>query len=199
MRYDIAADAQWIIRRWADLLDYREPGTPRPWRQQTGPGQPSTAEDTTPAPLDLDTLDLIHRITTTTRNLANTIAHTLDEHPPKPTQHPGPQLRYITARHPHTPELLQARAEHTIHRIRARMTEQFAENPDGQLLRTDCPWCHRPGLRIRLIGPEHHQQPAVVCEHDGCNPSPAQCGLWWRGRPAWPLHEWEWLNTNMRA
>ena len=34
---------------------------------------------------------------------------------------------------------------------------------------------------------------AVVCWNPLCTPPDDQVGTWYRGRPAWPWHEWEWL------
>ncbi|MFG2002312.1 hypothetical protein ACGFNU_24480 [Spirillospora sp. NPDC048911] len=71
---------------------------------------------------------------------------------------------------------------------------------DGQHLRLVCPWCggrteqvptggawtwrvrHLPGDLV-----------AIVCEGGMCEPPSKDVGTWWRGCPAWPLAEWEWL------
>lgn len=203
----IEDDAAWINARWHHLTDSRFLGTPRPWRQPSRkPGRnphhdspPAFATTPIPAPLHLDTHDLINDILRKIRHLATTTATEcghdtvlsyLEHHR---TTDPADELAYILSHHPVTSEAAQKYTEHSIHRIRAQMAEEFSEILDGQQLTADCPWCHHQELRIRLIGPPHAQQPVVLCENPGCNPQPAECGQWWRGHPAWPLHEWEWL------
>lgn len=67
---------------------------------------------------------------------------------------------------------------------------------DGQRLNVVCPWC-RGGLtgeqtwRVRSLP---GGLVAIVCEGDQpCEPPSKDVGTWWRARPAWPFHEWEWL------
>lgn len=196
-------DAQWIINRWDDLLQYRLPGTPRPWRQADPPRPGHRPTDTRapgpPAPLDLDTRDLIDCILSLLRRLVTETADQTGAAPPPRSHHPHPQLHYLNAQHPHTTERQQERTLQRLRGIRARMTAQFSESLDGQYLRAECPSCHQPGLRVRIIGPEHHPEPVILCEHPGCNPHTALCGKWWHGHPAWPLHEWEWLSANLTA
>lgn len=211
----LAEDATWITLRWDDLAETRLPGTPRPWRQQHIAPRRATDDlvrrrkgaplANAPAPLDLDTLDLMDRILRTVRQAALAIAaeldhrHVLDRIAGHRADHPREYLAYIARHHRATEQATRDHLERRLRSIRNRMTEQFAERSDGQYLRADCPSCHRPGLRIRLIGPDHAQQPVIVCEHDGCNPATGMCGTWWRGRPAWPFHEWEWLDKVIGA
>lgn len=72
---------------------------------------------------------------------------------------------------------------------------------DGQLLDALCPWCggatgaHPTGgaktLRVRTLPTG---RPVVVCEGGRCEPEPADCGIAWRGLPAWDLeNEGAWL------
>lgn len=209
----IRDDADWITRRWSDLLEARYHGTPRPWRQthkrrvseeRTGPRPPFTLT-AAPAPVDLDATDLIRHILTRTAQLAYQVAtelqhqHILTEMQRRRPTHPAKVLDYLAVRHPQTSIPTQQHLEQQLRIIRGRMTEQFAERFDGQIIRADCPWCRRPGLRVRLIGPAHKPEPVVICEHDGCNPPTSECGKWWRGHPAWPFHEWEWLDRRIGA
>jgi hypothetical protein len=210
----IHEDAQWINSRWEHLTTSRFLGTPRPWRQpprrKAGKrpeynAPPTFSTTPIPAPLHLDTHDLINHILRKTRQLATLTALEL-EHPQilAYLQHhrsrgPGEELDYLLRHHEELSTKQQALNENTVHRIRARMAEAFNEILDGQQLSADCPWCGKQDLHIRLIGPPHAQQPVVVCENDGCNPMPAECGKWWRGHPAWPMHEWEWLAKRIGA
>jgi hypothetical protein len=207
-------DIDWITHRWEHLTTSRYLGTPRPWRQQPRHHHTPTARiallapptlTALPDPLHLDIHDLINHILRKTRHLATLTATEL-HHPPVLAylQHhrstdPAEELHYVQRHHHNVTDNTQTANEHTITRIRTRMTEAFAEILDGQTLDADCPWCGKPLLRIRLIGPPTQQQPVVVCEYAGCNPQPAECGKWWRGHPAWPFHEWEWLAARIGA
>lgn len=207
-------DIDWIKHRWEHLETSRFLGTPRPWRQPPR-HRPTVADDyhapptfsTTPipAPLHIDTHDLIAHLLRKIRNLALTTGAELHHHQVLAylqhhrTQHPAEELDYVLRYHQRTAEETRTLTEHTVHRIRARMTEAFSEILDGQQLDADCPWCGKPRLRIRLIGPAGHQEPVVVCESGVCNPQPAECGKWWRGHPAWPFYEWDWLAQRIGA
>jgi hypothetical protein len=83
----------------------------------------------------------------------------------------------------------------------------------GQLLSgAVCPWCrgvtpkHPAGgattLRVEEIAKAKHATDlrpaveavhAVVCWNPLCDPDQEDCGTRYKGRPAWPWHEWEWL------
>jgi hypothetical protein len=63
-----------------------------------------------------------------------------------------------------------------------------------------CPWCggrtvRRPvgGAATLVVHVLPGGVPAVVCHGTNCAPPDSHCGTWWRGRPAWPEPEWEWL------
>lgn len=89
---------------------------------------------------------------------------------------------------------------------------------DGQELTVECPWCHgvtsdtpaggaytwhvRDLLGTRSCEHGHPdrrfcdrcpQLVVIVCEGDACNPPQKKVGTWWRGRPCWPIADWEWL------
>jgi hypothetical protein len=205
----IEENAGWIVERWEHLTDSRYIGTPRPWRQpqrrrSSSQDQPAMFSTTPiPAPLHLDTHDLINEVLRKIRHLAvstavecghDTVLSYLEHHR---TEEPSEELDYIVRHFLVTSEEAQKYTDHTIGRIRARMAEEFAEILDGQSLVGDCPWCHQQELVIRLIGPPGAQQPVVLCENGGCNPPASECGKWYKGQPAWPLHEWEWLAARM--
>jgi hypothetical protein len=71
---------------------------------------------------------------------------------------------------------------------------------DGQRLDVECPWC---GGRTELapVGGEKtwrvRELPgglvAIVCESGTCEPESRFVGTWWRGKPCWPVSEWDWL------
>jgi hypothetical protein len=100
-----------------------------------------------------------------------------------------------------------------LHRLAGEIQRLLSLVRGGQLLAgAVCPWCrgvtpkHPAGgaatLRVEEIAkarPANGQRPAVtalfavVCWNTSCAPTDAQCGTWWRGFPAWPFEEWEWL------
>jgi hypothetical protein len=82
------------------------------------------------------------------------------------------------------------------------VTAALALVHDGQRLKVVCPWCGG-GLtgaqtwRVRTLPGD---LVAIVCEGDQpCEPPSKDVGTWWRGRPAWPFAEWEWLAKRISA
>lgn len=73
---------------------------------------------------------------------------------------------------------------------------------DGQRLQVVCPWCGggptgAPTWRVRTLPGDLGV--AIVCESAyPCEPPSKDVGTWWRGRPAWPFNEWEWLARRIR-
>lgn len=204
----------WIIERWPHLEASRLKGTPRPWKQPTlTPEQRNEldrqahAEKTergafvlgeSPAPIHIDVLDKMHAYARKLKRLAILVSMELKHN-------------IGVQRYPHVPSLLLYIRGHipkvsndlfnTIRKVtaevRAGMAAHFTEVFDGQRLKADCPWCHQPKLFIRLVGPEHNPQPVVVCESGVCEPPSADCGKFYRGQPAWPFYEWEWLSNRI--
>lgn len=209
----------WILDRWDQLMDSRLPGTPRPWKQpdisreQREQMDRQTRQEKaergafvlgeSEAPLNLDALDKARKITLNIQNLAYLTANELRQDAMAvlaARQHyedPAELIRYLLRNIPDTSPELYARIRRTTVRIRAVMANHFAEVFDGQRLKTDCPWCHAPRMFIRMIGPEHSQHPVITCESGSCEPPSADCGTWYRGKPAWPFHEWDWLANRM--
>jgi hypothetical protein len=95
---------------------------------------------------------------------------------------------------------------------------------DGQQLRMICPWCAgrtetapiggEYTWRVRdLLGtlrcehghpdrqacPSCPQHIAIVCESGTCEPPSRDVTTWWRGHPAWPIYEWDWLAKRVHA
>lgn len=94
---------------------------------------------------------------------------------------------------------------------------------DGQRLDISCPWCRgvtpespaggeytwrvrdllawkacEHGLHDRRFCQECQQQIVIVCEND-CEPPSKSVGTWWRGRPCWPIYEWDWLAKQVQS
>jgi len=81
-------------------------------------------------------------------------------------------------------------------RMAAEVSRALYLAPDGQTLKTVCPWCKGGlsgaySLRVRLLP---GGIAAVVCESDIiCEPPSRKVGTWWQGRPAWGFEDWRWL------
>jgi hypothetical protein len=206
----IPANIDWIIQRWPHILELRLKGTPRPWKtpdltpeqwaemdrrareEKQERGAFTLGESPAPVHLDmLDTqLDIARRVQELALTMSGQLQHNLRRH-----KHPDPvpHLHYLKGHLHKIDNELHNRIRRETAAIRHAMATLFTEVFDGQRLKTDCPWCKLPKLYIRMIGPEDNPQPIVACESGTCEPPEADCGKYWRGNPAWPFYEWEWL------
>lgn len=102
----------------------------------------------------------------------------------------------------------------------ARKIRQLSDQVDralrlirpGTTLEALCPFCggvdarHPAGGRLTLrveqvakpraktaTRPKVEEAWAVVCHGESCTPPEDKCGTWFRGHPAWPQSEWDWL------
>ncbi|MFC5184387.1 hypothetical protein [Actinomadura harenae] len=90
--------------------------------------------------------------------------------------------------------------------LRSDVEAALALMSDGQRLKALCPWCGGT-TEITPTGGEYTWRvrtlpgdlTAIVCEGGYCEPPSRDVGTWWRGRPAWPLHEWDWLARQLNA
>lgn len=239
----ILTDLAFVTDHWNDLLEARQPGTPRPWRQALLDPERRTAmaardrdERTnrdpdapgfTSAPEHVDVLDVLVDTWTTLDELTATISpdwrrtrpgraipRTAAEHGPDRLTDIHPMADFIRLWLPETdtdPDKL-ARITRQLAALTTEITRVLGLIRAGQLLTgATCPWCrgvtpHHPAggattLRVEEIParPANQYRPAVeavpvvVCWNPLCEPSDADCGTRWRGRPAWPWHEWDWL------
>jgi hypothetical protein len=211
-------DLFWLADHVDDLLESRFRGTPRPWRQpaEHDPEQreksrqhdaAERAERTTdaigehPAPVHVDTLDLLVDLLATADDLAERVAQAAGvDRLPYPTSSfvsAEPYLRHAAAwLQPATdalPGLLDYVSEQAA-RLRSLVATHLHELTVGQRLRAVCPWC-RGGihggftLRVRVA----QGQTLIVCESGTCEPPEADSGTRHRGHPAWTFNEWDWL------
>lgn len=237
----ILADLDSITDAWPDLVEHRQPGTPRPWRQalidperraaiakrdaEERAGRDPDAPGFTSAPQHLDVLDTIIDTWVTLDELVALIspdwrrsrtAGALDrkaaEYGPAPVTDIEPMVAFIrTWLADAADQVNPARLDRIARRLEHAVTEtnrQLGLIRAGQLLNGAlCPWCkgttpkHPEGgavtMRVeeipgsRTLGVE--AAAAVVCWNPLCTPPEVDCGTWFRGRPAWPWHEWEWL------
>lgn len=162
----------------------------------------------TPAPADLEILDLLVEIieTVATFSLLPAPRSSLDD--------PRPHMRSIRRQLDARTLIVTGSLEDACETLIDRAHKVLGLVGDGQLLHAVCPWCsgitatHPEGgqrtLRIRAKLPPGKKSmvtvhPAdvrwlVVCESGSCAPESKDCGTWWRGQPAWDLRtEADWL------
>jgi hypothetical protein len=109
-------------------------------------------------------------------------------------------------------------------RMLGELTRALCLTFSGQTLAAICPWCQgrtesapaggQRTWRVRdLLGTlacshghidkalcnKCPQQIAIVCESHTCEPPSDKIGTWWRGMPAWPIYEWDWLAKQLHA
>lgn len=172
----------------------------------------------TAAPAHVGTLDLMVDVWVVLDELAQRIRrHIVRALParPGPTGDLTPTMRFL-AEWVAAGVPLDGRTVRLLGRLPALVTEVSVVQGmlyAGQLLLgATCPWCRgvtpkhpaggAPTLQVEQIAaakkanghrPAVDAVHAVVCWNTGCAPEPAECGTWWRGHPAWPWHEWDWL------
>lgn len=216
----VIADLHYILERYDDFHDARIKGTPRPWQQPVVMSvavadrieQAREYADRTDeaigehaAPLHLDVLDALIDLLATSADLAERVAQDagVDRLPPVAgaTDDPCPYLQHTIT---HLPGIGYELLEHVgaqATRLRLLVDRHLGELTTGQRLLAECPWCsgvtaeHPAGggftLRVRK---NPAGQILVVCESGGCEPAEADCGIRYRGHPAWDLHtEGDWL------
>lgn len=219
-----ALDLYWLADHTPDLAEARLKGTPRPWRQsQAWDSETRAAMDAAaraeraersdaaigehPAPLHLDTMELLVDLLATADWLAELVSqHAGVERLPTPASSfadPVPYLRHAAhwLQDAYVAEPAVAfYVERESARLRTEVSVALNLVTDGQTLKAECPWCcgvteTHPGggaftLRVRTLP---GGETAIVC-HGLCDPPESDVGAWWRGKPAWPLAtEGAWL------
>ena len=199
------------------------PGTAKPWTPPTITDERRNAMDAlaraerlertdiapgdSPDPYDFGVVDMLVDILTEVDCLAEALAQTAGyermANASSSYADSRPYLRYIAHLLPDAtvadigiPELVSdiCRA------LTTRGMQVLGLFTDGQLLAGCCPWCGGRSsrtpiggghtLRVRVMP---NGDAVLVCEGGMCEPPSADVGMWWRGLPAWPVSEWEWL------
>lgn len=219
----VLEDLWWLAEHHDDLLEAKIKGTPRPWQESHAEvdveaaiaerkDRSELAPGEHPAPLHLDTLDLLVDLLATADDLAEQIAQAagVARMPPAPSAFadPAPYLRHCAAWLKPATEadsgLLDA-VEVEVSRLRSLVAAKLGFTVDGQRVPGLCPWCsggptQQQTLRIRLVkpGPDLPPVAAAVCESGVCEPPPADVGVWAGTRPAWPIDtEGKWLSDRI--
>jgi hypothetical protein len=219
------ADIAFLVEHWPHLVEERLPGTARPWRQtDLSPERRAQldalarlerhdrAEDApgeSEAPVHVDVLDVLAQLTQAADGWASLAAAEAGADPLLPPlsayADPRPYLALLA-------EYLHAVGWETADRVGRDLADLAADTAtvlrlvrDGQRLDADCPWCAQPRALVIRVPDDDAETPAprsgplVVCESVRvCEPPDRDCGERWRGRPAWPWSEWDWLADRIR-
>jgi hypothetical protein len=155
------------------------------------------------APLHVDVLDTLTQLWSKLLDAAFEL-ETLEPPERRPflghhDDDPAPMLEWCRKRARIAADGIQV--DHAAWEMLHDLERALGEIWDGQALLADCPWCHggisrKPSWRVRMLP---GNMPAIVCESGACQPPDAEAGTWWRGLPAWPLWEWEWLAQRVEA
>ncbi len=198
---------------WPLLAVTRFPGTPRPWRAADLTGAQRADRDAqlraerhmaevfleaVPAPVHVDVLDTLdvlwHKLIGAANDFGVRLSHSYGL-----TDDPRTLLNWCREQARAQPDGIVAddAAWTMLHDVERAPGEIWA----GQKLSADCPWCHggiarKPSWHVRMLP---GSMPAIVCESGTCQPPERDAGTWWRGMPAWPLWEWEWLAQRVEA
>lgn len=214
-------DLRVAIELWPLLAESRIPGTPRPWRPSELSPEATAERDRQarlerlertdspgehPAPLHLDVLDTLASVLIDADDAAERVADAAG-HPrlEQPSSAYVDARPYLTFAADHVSEVTYGVVFDGIadlaRQMRGEISRSLALMWDGQRLTVVCPWCGggvrgEPTWRVRelpggLI--------SIICEGEVCEPPQRDVGTWWRGRPAWPLWEWEWLAKRVEA
>ncbi len=212
----VLIDLDWLHAHALDVGVSRFPGTPKPWAQRdldperkaerSLEARAERLERSTlglgeaRAPLDVDASDLLIDLLATADTLAEAVTQLagVERLPHAPSAHADPRpyllaIRvHLEAAAEYDPGILDA-AAYDCGRLRTAVTRLLRLRMDGQQLGA-CPWCRIERLRVRML----HGEPVVVCESGVCEPPESDCGVWVRGRPAWPEREWDFLANRIR-
>lgn len=176
-----------------------------------------------PAPADVGVLDLLARIAATADDLARTIVVTaeldnLEADPPiyaeeflpttSVTADPRPWMRttatWLAEAHDADARTLPW-VEGQLAPLIAAAARLLGDVRDGQVMNGICPWCY--GATSSGVGERTMQihypvteddEPLVICRGVNCSPPSSACGSRFRGQPAWPIREWDWLSKMLR-
>jgi hypothetical protein len=221
----------WLAGRCDDLAESRHIGTARPWRESHGQETAEQAEQRAaqaaaehadrnplaigehPAPVHVDTLDLLVDLLCTADDIAERVAQAAGvdrmPYPASSFASAEPYLRHAAAWLKVAVEALPPLLDYVseqVERIKPMVEAALRERLDGQRVPGLCPWCaggtaRRQTLSVRLVKPtpELDPIPAAVCESGVCEPPEPDVGLWHGRRPAWPIDtEGDWLKKRIR-
>ncbi|APE09718.1 MULTISPECIES: hypothetical protein [Rhodococcus] len=221
----VKEDLEYLQEAWPSLVALRVPGTARSWVENPRRAGMLSPEDQerlgkrgfqTPAPADIQVLDLIWSIANQARDIVECMVEVIDagrDYVPAESSTRDPRPWLETAR-----ELIDAAQkidEATLPWVACQIAPLVKQTAhllgdfrDGQVLNGICPWCNGRGdggmvglrtMQLHYPDPdEEDDQPLVVCRGVNCDPPRGMVGMRWRGRPAWTRREWDWLAKMLR-
>jgi hypothetical protein len=217
----VITDLEWVIAYWPDLTESRLPGTARPWRQpELTPDQRAERDHAarierderagfalgeSPAPVDVGVLDLLASLLWDADTIHEHVAQAAGiERLAPPSTAFADARPYLAYAAKHLPYVDDAAVLDVIAGYANGMKQDIARALclvyDGQRLDVECPWCEGR-TELAPVGGEKtwrvRELPgglvAIVCESGTCEPESRFVGTWWRGKPCWPVSEWDWL------
>jgi hypothetical protein len=223
----VIADLEWIAAYWPDLTEARLPGTARPWRQpELSPEQRAERDHAarierleragfalgeSPAPVDVAILDLLASLLWDADTIHERVAQTAGiERLAPPSTAFADARPYLAYAAKHLPAVDEEAVLDVIAGIARGMKVDIARALclvyDGQRLDVICVWC-AGRTELAPVGGEKtwrvRELPgglvAIVCESGTCEPESRFVGTWWRGKPCWPVSEWDWLAKQVTA
>lgn len=221
----VRADIEYLSDAWPYIVTLRIPGTARSWAETPRRGALTESDlermgkkgVPRQAPADVGVLDLLQRIATIVDDVAHTVFDVADlgeDFYPidTVTKDPRPWLssmktwlaqaqerdsKTVSWVHQELAPLCTA-AAHLLGDIRA-----------GQVMNGICPWCQgresdgsTGGRTLQIHYPhleKRGEEPLIICMGVGCSPPSTACGERWRGHPAWPQREWDWLARQLSS
>ncbi|ETT26260.1 hypothetical protein RR21198_3138 [Rhodococcus rhodochrous ATCC 21198] len=222
----VTRDVEYLEQAWPSLIALKIPGTARSWVENPRRAGTLSPEDQerlgkrglqTPAPADIQVLDLIYSITTRAAEIAECLIDVVgpvDGHElPDVAASKDPMRWLATAR-----ELVPVAHEcddktapwvaYLINPLVRQTARLLGDIRDGQVLNGICPWCSgrlsgdvlgQRTMQIHYPDPdEDDDEPLIICRGINCSPPRAMCGMRWRGHPAWTRREWDWLAKMLR-
>lgn len=219
-----AADLRLVATYWPGLAETRIPGTPPPYQQPAitperraeldhearieRQERDGLAPGEHPDAVRVEVLDLMGKLLVDAYALAEEVALASWCPPPAPPStafvDPSPWLDFTARNLDGIDEqfagVLPYVAE-TARQMLAEVSRSLCLMHDGQRLKTVCPWCGgglvgEPTWVVRQLPGD---EVAIVCESGICEPPTRDVGTWWRGRPCWPMREWDWLAKRVTA
>lgn len=211
---------------WPLLAETRIPGTPPPWRPPELTAEQRAVRDHqarldrldtdaigwSAAPLHLAVVDVLTDLAAELGELADVIADGAGAAAPvmsSALSDPRPLLAWCRTALGDADADTVAYVADRAAAMRRTVERRTADVWDGMRLPIVCPWCrgvtpYAPAggehtWRMRMLPGSPQTVPAIVCESGVCEPPERDVGTWWRGRPCWPVPEWEWLARRVEA
>lgn len=215
-------DMEYLAEAWPYVVSLKLPGTAKAWTEKPRKGVLSEADlermgaagVPRQAPANVGVLDLLQMTVSTTVDVVRTLSAVLgDENPGAVVSMRDirPALRWIAR----TVEDANVVDEQSIpwtgfmfDPITAQTAYLLGDVRSGQTMNAICPWCggqtgsHKGERTMQIHYPNLENaadEPLILCQGLGCAPPSSACGMRWRGYPAWPRREWDWLSTELAS